>query len=303
MEWSERMNLAIDYIEKNLDGEIDINEAAIIARCSSYHFQRMFFAVIGITVSDYARRRRLTLAASEIASSDIQVIDVALKYGYDSPNAFTRAFRNVHGINPRAARTRGVKLIAFPRVSFHIELKGGNNMEYKIIEKPAFDIVGKSRKIKPSYGQQNPEVDQFWKEYSASKDYQTLCEMTLEERELITGAHIILSYMPSDKKTWNSVLMGEPLLMVICIEKSAKMDTSKFEVFHIPAAAWAVFDILDYAPEKVYALNKRIWSEWFPSAGYEHDHDRVPEIEAYFPAGIGKPPYRCQLWYPVIKKN
>lgn len=107
MEWSERMNAAIAYIEDNLAGEIDFNEAAKRACCSLFHFQRMFFAIIGVTPAEYARRRRLTLAARELTTNGDKVIDIALKYGYDSPDSFTRAFRNAHGLTPLAAREPG----------------------------------------------------------------------------------------------------------------------------------------------------------------------------------------------------
>ena len=95
----------------------------------------------GLTLAEYVRRRRLTLAAGELLSGDARVIDIALKYGYNSPDSFTRAFRNLHNVTPQAAREPGVTLTAFPRIFFHIELKGGNDMDYKIIEKPAFPVA------------------------------------------------------------------------------------------------------------------------------------------------------------------
>ena len=107
MEWSARMNAALDYIEENLSDEIDIEEAAKIACCSTFHFRRMFYAFAGVTAAEYVRRRRLTLSARELSSEKTRVIDVATKYGYDSPDAFTRAFRNVHGVTPLASRGRG----------------------------------------------------------------------------------------------------------------------------------------------------------------------------------------------------
>jgi AraC family transcriptional regulator len=143
MDWSERMNAAVDYIEENLTGEIDFNKAAEKAACSTFHFQRVFFAIMRLTPVEYARRRKLTLAATELSSSNEKVIDIATKYGYDSPNAFARAFHQLHGITPQVAREPGVKLTAFPRVSFHIELKGEDDMDYKIINKPAFTAVGR----------------------------------------------------------------------------------------------------------------------------------------------------------------
>jgi len=125
MEWPERMNAAVDYIEANLADEIDMEKAARIASCSSFHFRRMFFAFAGETAAEYVRLRRMTLAARELSSAKTKVIDVALKYGYDSPDAFTRAFRNVHGITPVAARGPGVRLAAHPRISFSRNLAEG----------------------------------------------------------------------------------------------------------------------------------------------------------------------------------
>ena len=119
-------------------------------------------------------KRRLTLAARELTSTDAKVIDIALKYGYDSPDSFTRAFRNVHGITPQAARAPGVKLTAFPRISFNIILKGGNDMDYRIIEKPAFDILGRSRKFRTANGENFIKIPQFWHEFMETDEYKTL---------------------------------------------------------------------------------------------------------------------------------
>jgi AraC family transcriptional regulator len=295
MEWSDRMNAAISYIEDNLAGEIDFSVVAEKAACSLFHFQRMFFAIIGVTPAEYTRRRRLTLAARELTTAHTKVIDLALKYGYDSPESFSRAFRQLHGVNPQAARGHGVTLAAFPRISFKIELKGDGDMDYKIIEKPAFDVVGRSRKIIPTYTGTNVDVSKFWGEYMPSDEYKKLCDMTMEERELVTGGHILGLFLPNENNAW------DPVVMAIGIEKSGKMDTTGFEVFHIPAATYAVFECQPYNTEKHQGIAKRIWSEWFPSTGYEHD--LKPEIEAYFPAGVDLPPYKAELWFPVVKKT
>ena len=112
MDWLNRMNKVMDYIEANLAGEISYDKAAQIACCSTYHFQRMFSFITDIPLSEYIRHRRLTLAAFELQTSDIKVVDVALKYGYESPEAFSRAFKNLHGIVPVSARDIGITLKA-----------------------------------------------------------------------------------------------------------------------------------------------------------------------------------------------
>ena len=201
MEWSERMNAAIGYIENNLAEELDLNEAANKACCSTFHFQRVFFAIIGMTPAEYTRRRRLTLAARELTTKGDKVIDIAFKYGYDSPEAFTRAFRNAHGVNPLAARKSGVKLAAFPRVSFHIELKGGDDVDYKIIEKPAFNLIGKGVRFGVANGEFKDKGRSFFRKYVTTKEYQTLCGLTEGKFGLVTGAHVMSVYLPNENGT------------------------------------------------------------------------------------------------------
>jgi len=131
MEWLERMNRALAYIEANITVEISMEEVAKLACCSSYHFQRMFSFITGVPLAEYIRRRRLTMAALDLQSGNSRVIDVALTYGYDSPDAFTRAFHKLHGMTPSAAREPGVKLKAYPRLTFHLSVKGDKDMDIK----------------------------------------------------------------------------------------------------------------------------------------------------------------------------
>jgi len=191
MEWSERMNAAIDYIEANLAGEIDFTRAAEKACCSTFHFQRIFFAINGLTPIDYARRRRLTLAATEITSGNTKIIDVAMKYGYESPTAFTRAFQNLHGVTPTAAREPGVTLTAFPRISFHIQLIGGNDMDYTITEKKGFDIALTKREFSTAGGQNFVLIPQFWQEFMKSPDYAAMTALTVGKAGAVTGGSML----------------------------------------------------------------------------------------------------------------
>jgi AraC family transcriptional regulator len=142
MDWLERMNNAMDYIESNLADDISYDKIAQLACCSSYHFQRMFPFITGVTLSEYIRRRRLTLAAFELQTIDIKIIDVAIKYGYDSPEAFARAFKTLHGVMPTSARDIGVTLKAFPRMTFNISIKGDVEMKYRIEKRESFEVFG-----------------------------------------------------------------------------------------------------------------------------------------------------------------
>ena len=142
MEWLKQLSQAIDYIENNLAGDISYDEAAKIACCSTYYFQRMFSYVAGIPLSDYVRRRRMTKAAFELQVSEAKVMDIGSKYGYVSPTSFNRAFQNVHGVAPTAARMEGTILNAYPRISFSIKVTGGESMRYRVETKDPIRIVG-----------------------------------------------------------------------------------------------------------------------------------------------------------------
>lgn len=160
--WNEGIANAIAYIEENLTGNIDIEQVAQKACVSSFYFQKIFKALCGFTIGEYIRNRRLTLAAQELCSSHIKVIDAALKYGYDSPDSFARAFAAFHGINPSAAREQGSVLNSFAPLKLKLTLEGGTMLEYKIIEKPQFTVMGKLRKFNTETSYR--EIPKFWQE-------------------------------------------------------------------------------------------------------------------------------------------
>lgn len=135
LNWYEQINEAFDYIEDHLDSNIDIDKVANIMCQSTVSFQRTFSIFMNISIYEYIRRRRMTLAAIELQTNSIKVIDVALKYGYESPESFTRAFKVIHGISPSAARKKGVQLNLFPRITFLLTVKGDIEMDYEMDNK------------------------------------------------------------------------------------------------------------------------------------------------------------------------
>ncbi len=142
MDFLSRMTRVVDYIEEHIAEDMDMSEVAKFVCCGAYQFGRIFSYVVGVPLSEYIRRRRLSLAAVELQSGDAKVIDVAMKYGYESPDAFARAFGAMHGVTPREACAPGVKLRLYPRIRFHITIKGEQDMQYRIVEMPAFTVVG-----------------------------------------------------------------------------------------------------------------------------------------------------------------
>ncbi len=176
MEWLDRMSRALDYIEDSITEKLDMAEAARIAWSSPFHFQRTFHVITGMTVAEYARRRRLILAAQELARGE-KVLDVALKYGYETPESFAKAFRKAHGISPSGAHVLGARLKAFPRISFHISIMGEKDMDYKIIHRDAFNVVGAGRRITMGDGDNFRQVPLFWEEKKADGTFERICSM------------------------------------------------------------------------------------------------------------------------------
>lgn len=127
------LNHAIEYIENKLDSEIEIDDIAKVAFTSRYHFQRLFHAFTGFTLSEYIRNRRLTLAGEELSSKDAKVIEVAIKYGYVSADAFTKAFLRLHGVTPSKIKNGNVKLKSFPKLSLQISIIGKCDMDYRVL--------------------------------------------------------------------------------------------------------------------------------------------------------------------------
>jgi AraC family transcriptional regulator len=284
------MNGAIGYIEDNLVNEIDYTELSKIVCCSTYHFQKMFSFLTGISLSEYIRRRRLTQSAYELRSGSIKVIDIALKYGYESPDAFTRAFQNLHGVTPTSARNMGVKLKAYPRMSFQISIKGDVELNCKIEEKKAFTIVGKKIRVK-NVDEYNP-IPSFWFEANTSGLSDEICKLSkpLEEKETGMSLLGVCSDFgaPNEFDYW------------IAIESDKDNASGDFENLEIPAATWAIFETVGAMPKAIQYLWERIFKEFFQDSGYERAN--LPDMEVYPPGDVNSPDYRSEIWVPVIKK-
>lgn len=169
MDFLQGMNAALDAIEADLRAPVDLKKLGRLAACSPFHFQRMFGCLAGISLSEYVRRRRMTLAAVALKDPRRRVLDVALEFGYDSPTAFSRAFRSVHGIVPSQARMPGVPVKSYPRIRFSIIVKGDKPMEYRIEERPAFRIVGYKTRLRFDVEENFRAVPLFWQEVHKKK--------------------------------------------------------------------------------------------------------------------------------------
>lgn len=284
------LNDAINYIEQHLTGEIDLKKVAQIALCSEYHFQRMFSFLSGVSLSEYIRRRKLTLAAFDIANSNEKIIDIALKYGYSSPDSFTRAFQNLHGTTPREVRTNATHLKAYPKMTFHLSIKGGIEMNYRIVEKSAFKIVGIKKRVPIVFNGVNSEIDAMWNSLNIDLISQLKALSNTDPGGIISAS-----------VNFDEGRMEEKGELDHYIGAATTNECPKhFEELTVAPLTWAVFESVGPFPETLQNIWGRIYSEWFPSSNYEIA--KGPEILWNADKDTTNPNFRSEIWIPIQKK-
>lgn len=273
---AEGIQNAIQYIEDNLTEELRIDEISKKAYVSSFHFQRIFSALFGFTVGEYIRKRRLSEAARELTRSNAKVIDIALKYGYESHDSFTRAFTKFHGVSPSAAKESGAQLKSFAPLRIKLILEGGNIMECKIVKKAAFTVIGISRRF--LYENSYQEIPKFWQEHMRSPESKNIIGMyglCIDTKEKDFEYLIADNYCPQKD-----------------IPEGCETKT-------LPEGTWAVFPCRGPMVETLQSTNTKIWNEWLPNCK-EYKLAGNYNIEAYF-----APPHNdpnddyCEIWVPV----
>ncbi|WP_416723355.1 AraC family transcriptional regulator [Bacillus stercoris] len=290
MDLLKSMNRALQYIEENLTHDIDFKEAAKLAFCSEYHFKRMFSFLAGISLSEYIRRRRLTLAAFELKDSHAKVIDIAIKYGYNSPDSFTRAFQNLHGVNPSKARLNGHSLKAYPKMTFQLSIQGGSEMNYRIEEKEAFRIVGITKRVPIIFKGIHPEIAAMW---------ESLDEEAISELKAISNvAPLGLISASTNFSEGRAEEKGE--LDHYIGAATTKQCPNHLSQLEVPASTWAVFEAIGSFPDTLQEVWGRIYSEWFPSSNYEQIEG--PEILWNEHKDVTSPSFKSEIWIPIAKK-
>ncbi|EEK71086.1 AraC family transcriptional regulator [Bacillus mycoides] len=290
MDSLKNMNAAMRYIEDNLTHEIDFKEVAKIAFCSEYHFKRMFSFLAGISLSEYIRCRRLTLAAFELKDSNAKVIDVAIKYGYNSPDSFTRAFQNLHGITPSEARSTSRSLKAYSPMTFQLSIQGGNEMNYRIEEKGPFQIIGIQKRVPIVFNGVNEEIASMWKSLD-SQSIETLKSLSNIEPTGIISASTNFSEGRMEEKGELDHYIGVA---------TTKDCPKQFKQLEVANSTWAIFEAVGPFPDALQNVWGRIYSEWFPSSNYELAEG--PEILWNESKDVSSPNFRSEIWVPVLKK-
>lgn len=284
MDWITAIENAIGFIEENITEDLTAGRIAMEVNTSAFYFQKGFSMLCGYTVGEYIRMRRLSLAGGELLSSDIKVIDLAVKYGYDSPDSFTKAFTRFHGCTPTDVRRSGANIKSFAPLHIKLTLDGGTVMEYRIEKKPAFKVMGVSKLF--SYESAARDIPEFW-----NRAY------VMQDPKPVSGMYGI---------NLDEEMAGNQFRYMIADDFVAEIAEKRhLDVHEIPEHAWAVFPCRGPMPLPMQKVNRRIFSEWLPASGYEIAEGY--NIEYYsdpsaFRMGMQDPEYYTEVWIPVKER-
>ena len=285
MEWTNAIQSAINFMEQHITENISAEDVANHVHISSFYFQKGFRMLCGFSVIEYIRNRRLALAGGDLATTDIKIIDIAMKYGYDSPDSFTKAFTRFHGVSPTMVRKEDVMIKTLAPLKLEISLKGGYFMNYKIIDKESFTVLGVSKEF--NYENCKQEIPLFWQRHYEEGNGKYVCGMF--------GINI-------DEKMGN-----DSFEYLIADLYDSKMEIPEgFVTRTIPAFTWAVFSCVGPMPTALQDVSTKIFSEWLPAlkeyefaAGYCVEMYDAPDK---YPNGTQDENYHTEIWIPIQKK-
>ena len=281
------LNRAMDYIEINICNDVDIESVARTTPYSAYHLQKIFGYLTDMSLAEYVRRRKMTLAALELQSSSVKITDLAYQYGYDSLDSFSRAFTRFHGVTPSVARIGDAPLKVCPKLFFQISIKGGTTMEYKIMELEAFTVVGLKRRFYFD-AQRNPQgIPEFWDELRQNGRLAEILKFSDEKYEEAVGVCT----------NGNS----EGLDYFIATTTALEQAPEGLELFNFPKRTYAVFHFTGPLCETMPLAEKMIFSEWMPSSGYEPVDGA--DLEVYSTLPHDSPDYEFWCYVPVKKRE
>ncbi|MFG3004058.1 AraC family transcriptional regulator [Streptomyces calvus] len=281
----ERLNQALEYIEDRLDQQVDVTELARIAATSEYHLRRMFSALAGMPLSEYVRRRRLTVAGAEVLAGHVTLLEIAVRYGYGSGEAFARAFRAVHGIGPGEARRTGAALVSQPRLAFRLTVEGNSSMRYRIVDRPEFNVVGLKARVPLVHSGPNQAIIDFVRGIDP-RTLERLEELSDQEPQ---GIVAVCDDLDPSRAEGTELDYHHGVIT----SAAAPEGTTALPV---PAGTWAVFTTSGPAPQAIQELWRDVFTQWFPSNPYRSRPG--PEIlrTRLSPDGTEAD---AELWLPV----
>jgi AraC family transcriptional regulator len=284
------LNQVINYIEKNLTAGITLEEISEYAGVSDYHFRKIFYYLSGLTLSEYIKNRKLSEANKDLLNNE-RVTDVAFKYGYESMDGFTRAFKSWSGFLPSEVAKTGVSK-SFPKLSFYIDVKGGESMDYKIVEMPSFKLAGVSKRVPMQFEGVNNAIKELAN------------NITQEQREAMHAIQNIEPYEVvnvSYEHEHNFMKDEGELTHLIGVLTTEENTSELLDVIEVSACTWAVFPNEGPFPETLQQTYAKTYSEWLPISDYEvvqlpgfsfTKMDEEKENYAY-----------SEIWMPVRKKR
>jgi len=248
----------------------------------------MFSYMANVTLAEYIRRRRMTKAAFDLQNSADKVVDIALRYGYDSPTAFNRAFQSVHGVTPSASRQEGTRLKAYHPISFKITIRGEVEMNYQIETKEAFRIVGVKLECPwtPEKQEGFTEVPKFWAKHGQAGTIPEICKLMNQEPMGVLGVSV---------GDWQTTGSFDYYIAVSSFEPVPE----GMAAYDVPACTWAIFECKGAMPAAIQSMQQRIMTEWLPNSGYQYAD--APDIEQYIDGDQSSDDYICYIWVPVQK--
>ncbi|MEU3830975.1 AraC family transcriptional regulator [Streptomyces sp. NPDC029080] len=284
----ERLNQAMEHIERQLDSSVDVRELARVAATSEYHLRRMFSALAGMPLSEYIRRRRLTVAGAEVLAGERTLLEIAVRYGYGSGEAFARAFRAVHGVGPGEARRTGAVLSSQPRMTFRLIVDGSSSMRYRVVHKPGFSVVGAKARVPLVHSGPNQAIIDFVRGIG-DQPRELLEKLSDQEPHGILAVCDDLD--PSRAE-------GTDLDYYHGVVTSASVPEG-MATLPVPAGTWAVFTTSGPAPEAIQVLWRDVFTAWFPSNLYRSRPG--PEILRMRMSADGSEA-DAELWLPVERE-
>lgn len=293
MQWLEGLQQSIDYIEENILEKLDYEYLARYTNMSVFYYQRMFSVLVGISVGEYIRNRRLTLAGLELTTSNSKIIDIAFKYGYETAESFTKAFVRFHGITPSIARKGNLNLKSFSRITLKISLDGGNILDYKIVDKGEFSVIALKKQFSKDEDIFRKQIPKFWQELFRSSSYRELISY-VKENTVTKGGVLGIDEMAvsQNKKLFN---------YYAAVETDEKPKNNEFTSFTIPSHKWAIFKCTGAMPNSIQNLWVKIYSEFFQCSSYEPVADF--NFELYFGGDSSKDNYVSEIWVPIKNRG
>ena len=296
MEWIAAMQQAITYMEEHLLEEINYEVVAKQVHTSGYEFHRAFSFLTGMTANAYIRNRRLSLAGREIVETDTKITDIALKYGYDTPESFTKAFTRFHGVAPKFAREEAAKLVLFNPLVIKIAVEGGKSMDYRIVQTKEQTFIALARRFSNEIinDEENHEIPDFWEEChdknlvellrnlrpDGKKDLYGLCTPTREGEDTFQyGIGVVIDEETKDFDT-------------------EEMKSAGYCIWDVKPGTYVVFDCIGEDGDCISDTWSKFYKEFLPQMGYEAEAET--DYEIYFERG--RKGLFCELWIPVKKK-